>query len=134
MTGDALRAAVIRLAVTVHRIGGPGEPWRAYLDFGDGQPTVFTAEGRPEADALSALADMIMGVLARLRHRPVIVIGGGADYVDCIHLILAEVSGWVVHVIRDGHEVGSWHIDAERDELLRQVLDHVGGQPTVVRL
>lgn len=102
--------------------------------FGSGQPTVFTGDGPYEADARQALTGQVRDALDRLRCPPVVVIGGSADYAGCIHLILAPASGWVVHVIRNGQATASWHSDHTLDELLRQILDHVGGTPTVIHL
>jgi hypothetical protein len=65
----------------------------------------------------------------------VLVIGGGPDYANTLHLILPQPTEWVVYVVHlDGSRASSWHTDHHRDDLLQQVRDHVGGHPTVVFL
>ncbi|MFF5230243.1 hypothetical protein [Dactylosporangium sp. NPDC000521] len=135
-SGGAGRVAAIRLPVAVDRVSpsGRGGWWRASLDLDLARSAPYTATARSAGAARGELAEAVSGALLRQAQRPVVVIGGGDGYTGCVHLILAESYGWVVHAIRDGRAAGSWHSDHNRADLLRQVLDHVGGTPAVVRL
>jgi hypothetical protein len=108
----------------------PGAPSLSTRQEGSGSR--FAAHGATEADAKRALTEMLTKASARLGEGPVLVIGGGAGYANCLHVILPESHAWVVWVVRDGHRTISWHGDSGRDERLRHVLEHVGGQPAVI--
>lgn len=125
----------LRLQALVARARVHGARWWAWPLLNDEaaeeQLAVYASS---EALARRALAEQIPIVLRRACDRPVLVIGGGPGYADCVHVINPEPSGWVVYIIRGGRESGSWHTVHDRDALLRQVLDHVGGAPHVVAL
>lgn len=87
-----------------------------------------------EVLARRALAEHIPIVLRRACSRPVLVLGGGPGWADCVHVINPEPSGWVVYIIRNGRQTGTWHTGHDRDTLLRQVVGRVGGAPQVVPL
>ncbi|MEV6527148.1 hypothetical protein AB0M43_34980 [Longispora sp. NPDC051575] len=94
----------------------------------------FTASSASSAGAQSQLQSMIVDTLNALCDRPIVVIGGSADYASCIHLIHAQPGGRIVSIIRDGRDAGCWGTAATLDETLAQVLAHVGGDPAVVLL
>ena len=132
---DILKTGTVRLPIALYRVIRRGAPWHADLDTGNpDRVTPFAAQGRTEADARAALTELITAALARWAYQPVLVIGGGPDYATWLHLILPQPHGWVVHAVRDGQPTGTWHTDHDRDELLQQVRDHVGGEPTVIVL
>lgn len=135
MRTDILKQATIRLPVAVYRAATRGARWKAELPADNGTPwTPYTAEADTEAHARAALIELVIDTLDRVRQRPVVVIGGDGQYADCLHLVNPEPGGWVVHVIRAGRVAATWHGNHPRDLTLRQVLDHVGGTPTVVHL
>jgi hypothetical protein len=132
---DVRKKARTWLPITLSRAGQRGVLWHADLDTGDtGRTTPFAAEGRTKSDAGFEVATLIASALGRWSDSPVLVIGGGPDYATWLHLILPQPHEWVVYVVRDGIRASSWHSDHGRDELLQQVRDHVGGQPTVLFL
>lgn len=132
---DILKNAIIGLPIHLSRAGQRGARWHADLDTDNpDRTTPFTVQGRTEADARKAITGLITAALARWADQPVLVIGGGPDYTTCLHLILPQPHQWVVYAVRDGRLAGTWHSDHSRDELLQQVRDHVGGQPTVITL
>lgn len=95
---------------------------------------VLTAEGGSAQAACDALTDATATALVRMGQRPILVIGGGPGYADCIHVINPEPAGCVVYAVRDGHRVSSAYSCDDRATLLRQVLDQVGGAPQIVAL
>jgi hypothetical protein len=133
---DVRKQARTWLPITLSRADRRGGGWCADLDTGDtGKTTPFAAQGRTRADAAFEVAKLIASALGRWSDSPVLVIGGDPDYADCLHLILPQPHEWVVHVVRfDGSRTSSWHSEHGRDDLLQQVRDHVGGQPTVLFL
>jgi hypothetical protein len=135
MREEILKSATIRVPVLLHRGAGRGAPWRAWPDLGD--DTVrerLDVTGSTEAEARQTLTDLAVTTLRRAVSRPILVIGGAPYYADCVHVVNPEPYGWVVYSIRDGRQTSSWHSDHGPEKLLAQVLDHVGGQPAVVRL
>jgi hypothetical protein len=124
------------LPITLSRADRRGAPWHADLDTGDtAKTTPFAAEGRTKTAAGFEVAKLIASALGRWTQSPVLVIGGGPDYANSLHLILPQPAEWVVYVVRlDGSSTTSWHTDHNRDDLLQLVRDHVGGQPTIVFL
>ena len=67
-----------------------------------------------------------------MAYQPVLVSGGGPDYATYLHLILPHPHQRVVRAVRDGQAAGTWHSCHDRDDLLQQVRDHVGEEPTVI--
>jgi hypothetical protein len=133
---DDVRKSRTWLPIVLSRADRRGAPWHAALDTGDtGRTTPFAADGRTKADAGFEVAKLIASALGRWSQHPVLVIGGGPDYANTLHLILPQPAEWVVYVVHlDGSRASSWHSVHDRDDLLQQVRDHVGGQPTVVFL
>lgn len=109
--------------------------WVAELTLDDrplGSLFSETADSQPEARA--QLTALVTRTLRLLEDGPVLVIGGDGQYAQHLHLLHAQPGGWIVTSIRDGHIAGTWSSNNTRDEFLAQILAHVGGQPTVLRL
>lgn len=133
MSGPLLNLSTISLPVRVARTGRRPIRWQAGL-YDDQLQPVLTAEGASPQAAREALAEATATALVRMAQRPILVIGGGPDYTECIHVINPEPAGCVVYTVRDGHRVSSWYSDDDRATRLQQVLGHVGGTPQVVAL
>lgn len=134
MADELIKQSVVRLPIVVSRSARRGAGWQGWPDLAD--TTVMdrlSVHGRTEADVRQALTEVIAAALRQAVCRPVLVIGGGPDYATCVHVINPEPDGWIVYAVRDGQCTASWHTDHNRDQLLQQVLDHVGGQPAVIR-
>jgi hypothetical protein len=135
MAGETVKHASVRLPIVLVRLAGRGAAWQAWPDLADAAVRErLSVQGRTEADARQALTALTTTALRRAVCRPVLVIGGGPDYATCVHVINPEPDGWVVYAIRDRRYSASWHSDDGRDELLAQVLAHVGGDPAVIPL
>lgn len=133
MAAGQHKTTSIRLPALLVRAEGRGRRWQGWPDLGDSLVIDrLSVDGVTEVEARRALTELAAAALRRACHRPVLVIGGGPDYADCVHLINPQPDGWVVYSIRDGRQTSSWHSDHDSDDLLKQVLDHVGGQPAVV--
>ncbi|MEU7925082.1 hypothetical protein [Micromonospora sp. NPDC049107] len=129
------KASVIRLPITLYRAGTRGAPWHVDLRL-DGHTgfNPFTCEALTEADARRDLTRLVAETLSRVQQRSVVVIGGEGQYADSVHVINPEPGGWAVHVIRQGRCTTIWRGDYTRTDALQQVLDHVGGEPSVISL
>ncbi|GIE90506.1 hypothetical protein [Actinoplanes regularis] len=135
MRDEILKPATIRVPVLLHREPGRGGQWRGWPDIGDDAARDYLdARGSTEAETRRALPDLVATALRHAMARPILVIGGEPYYAGCVHVINPEPYGWVVYSIRDGRQSGSWHSAHGPNTLLAQVLEHVGGQPAVVRL
>ncbi|MFF5230218.1 hypothetical protein [Dactylosporangium sp. NPDC000521] len=133
MNGDRQQQSTVRLPILLTRPSRRLAPWHAELDVGPADVHgAWRVQGENAAEARRALAQLLTAALARMGQGPVVVIGGSDYYANCVHLILPESHGWVVRVVRDGRYATSWSSSHERDRVMRQVLDHVGGQPVVV--
>ena len=133
MSGSLLKLSTIGLPARVIQTGRRPVRWQAGL-YDEHLQAVLTAEGGSPQAACDALTDATATALVRMGQRPILVIGGGPDYPDCIHVINPEPAGCVVYAVRNGHRVSSWYSSDDRTTLLRRVLDQVGGAPHVVTL
>jgi hypothetical protein len=126
-----MKPTSIRLPASLDRRPGRTNGWTATLA---GTNTFTPALEAGGAGARAALTQAVTAALDNLCQPAVLVIGGDAQYAGYLHLILAKPEGWVVYAVHDSRPAGSWHSCHTRDELLEQVRDHVGGNPTVVDL
>lgn len=133
MNEDLRQHSTVRLPILIDRPVRRAAPWHARLDA-DLTPsaTAWRTPGTSAAEARQALAQLFTAALIRMEQGPIVVIGGSEQYASCLHLILPESHGWVVAVLRDGRHATTWSSGHDREEVLRQVLDHVGGQPAVI--
>ncbi|MFK3983088.1 hypothetical protein ACI2K4_22260 [Micromonospora sp. NPDC050397] len=130
-----LKESVIRLPITLYRAATRAAAWHVDLQLDDHTGfNPYTCDAVTEADARRDLTHLVAETLSRVQQGPVVVIGGEGQYADCVHIINPEPGGWVVHVIRQERHTASWHGDFTRADALQQVLDHVGGEPSVIPL
>ncbi|RKR88306.1 hypothetical protein BDK92_2617 [Micromonospora pisi] len=130
-----LKESVIRLPITLHRAATRAAPWHVDLQLDDHTGfNPFTCEALTEADARRDLTHLVAGTLSRVKQGPVVVIGGEGQYADSVHIINPEPGGWAIHVIRQGRRTTIWRGDFTRSDALQQVLDNVGGEPSVISL
>lgn len=125
----------VTLPVRVRRDAGPDPRWEVEAMIG-GTLSPLRAFGVPdEAAARQGVQDLAMDALTRVATgTPILVVGGSADYASSVHIITPSVGGHVVYVARAGKRACYWD-DGDRDteNMLRRVLQHVGGDPLVVR-
>jgi hypothetical protein len=136
MSDWTIKQATVPVPVTMSKGGQRGATWTAEVTV-PSRSSWWRAEGKTEADAKRALAELLAAGLTRIEGGPVLLIGGAApDYDTSIHLIVPHAHGFQTHAIRDGRRtcVTSHHRDATLDEVVAGCLEHVGGTPLVVRL
>lgn len=92
----------------------------------------LTADATTRTEATDALAALVLKALAAYGQPITLVIGGGPEYVNHIHVIVATAYGSEVRVIRNGKSGPIWFQGDTREQAIAQVLVHVGGDPTVV--
>jgi hypothetical protein len=115
-----------------------GAAWSAQADLPvcadryAGRGWIAEASGKTESAVRTALANQILAVLTAADQRLVLVIGGGPDYADCIHLVRARAEGTCVDIIRAGRSAGSWSSGSGLVTEVDHVIEHVGGAPHVV--
>jgi len=127
------QAVTVRIPATARRARERHPDWTATIDTPAG--SLWHGHGRTPTHATTELSALIAAALARIGEGPVVVIGGDHDYHTCLHLIIPDAYGYPIHIIRDGAPAGTWiGGDTSLDQALQRVLDHVGGQPHVVRL
>jgi len=135
MREEILKPATVRVPVLLARGTGRGSQWQGWPDIGDDAARErLDVHAATETAARHQLTDLIATTLRRAVSRPILVIGGAPYYADCVHVINPEPYGWIVYVIRAGRQTSSWSSIHDADQLLPQVLDHVGGDPQVIKL
>ena len=129
------KTVTMRVPVPVNIVrADKGAEW--FATIADGRRNTPLAVYRPsEAAAKSALAAVMTGVLQDVGQMPVMVIGGGNDYANHIHLIVPDLFRYLVIIVDDGVYAGLWGGSDEDtlDSVLKRVLDHVGGTPKVLK-
>jgi hypothetical protein len=129
-------AVTVRVPARVRRDAGPNGQWSAEAACGKPGVTglrVFGAD--TEAAAKHGLAVLVADVLSTVDTTPILVVGGAApEYHKLVHIITPSVFGHNVHVAREGRAGYFWdHGERDTEAMLKVVLDHVGGNPLVVR-
>lgn len=133
------KESTVRVPVRVERQAwrSPDDRWSAAFVNPDPLQveTRWSASGRTASEAKANLTAVVVAGMARYDAQTVMIIGGAGEYTRHIHVVKPDQHGYTVYVLRDGCRVCTWMGDEKTvDEAVRRVLDHVGGEPKVVRL